>query len=191
MGTAIITGAGRLSYPHLLKSKANDRGEQIYSTAFLFPPDTDFGPYRAALKEAAVTRWGSDMAKWPKNLRGPDAVIRKCEDSDSYGAEFAGWHFINVSSKEAPGIIDRDKKEIGPETGTREVYPGRWARISINAFAYEAAGNKGVSFGLNNVQLLKHDQPLGGRKRANDEFDAWAGDDEDETRTKEAQDAGW
>lgn len=54
--------------------------------------------------------------------------------------------------------------------------------MTIDAFGYEAEGNKGVSFGLKNIQLLDNDDELsigGGRVSAESEFEAveGAGDD--------------
>ena len=49
------------------------------------------------------------------------------------------------------------------------VYPGRNVKASIQAFGYEAEGNKGVTFGLVNVQLLEDAEELvigGGRVSA-------------------------
>jgi hypothetical protein len=34
----------------------------------------------------------------------------------------------------------------------------------LNAYAYDQAGNKGVSFGLNNIMLVSKGQSLGGAK---------------------------
>ena len=55
-------------------------------------------------------------------------------------------------------------------------------RGSIQAFAYETDGNKGVTFGLVNVQLLDNDEELvigGARVSAETEFEntEGAGDD--------------
>jgi hypothetical protein len=53
-----------------------------------------------------------------------------------------------------------------------EVYSGAWYRAQVRAFAYENAGNKGVSFGLQNVQKLRDDDPLGsGRIPASKAFE--------------------
>lgn len=169
MAQKLIIGPGRLSFPNLFKAQANDRGEMRYSLAILLPPETDLKPVKAALAAAATEKWGADKAKWPKQMRGPDEVIRKCEEKDSY-AQFAGWHYINMSSSEQPGVIDAAKTPI---TDPREAYPGRWARVSAAAFAYDNK-TRGVSIGLNNVQLLKHDEALGGKPRAEDEFDTYA-----------------
>jgi hypothetical protein len=48
----------------------------------------------------------------------------------------------------------------------------------MNAYAYDVSGNRGVAFGLGNVQVLEKGEPLTSRARAEDEFDDWD-DDED------------
>jgi hypothetical protein len=170
--TSLIVGPGRLSYPHLLQSRENDRGEQRYSTTLLLPPDTDLGPLKAALKAAAVAKFGPDPAKWPRVMRRPEDVITPATDSNSYGPEFEGWSKINCSSASPPDIINAMLEKI---TAPADVYPGRWARISVNAYGYDNK-TKGVTLGLNNVQVLRHDDALAGRRRAVDEFDAIAED---------------
>jgi hypothetical protein len=53
---------------------------------------------------------------------------------------------------------------------------GDFIRVSVNAYAYDAAGNRGVSFGLNNVLLDRKGEPLGGsRPSAAQEFGIAAG----------------
>jgi len=147
--------------------------------AALIPPTVDLKALRHALKSAAVDKFGPDEAKWPKKMRRPEDVIKKCADSDHYQAdEFTGWHYVNCSTKEPPGIVDAALKPI---TERREVYPGRWANISVNAYGYDTSGNKGVTLGLNNVQLLKHAAPLGGATpRPQDDFEAVAVEDDAE-----------
>lgn len=44
-------------------------------------------------------------------------------------------------------------------------------------YAYNANGNKGIACGLQNLQKLEDGEPLGGRSRPKDDFDAV--DDED------------
>lgn len=170
MGKKIIIGPGRLSYPHFFKPQINDQGQERFSTALLIPPDVDRKPIIAALTEAAIETFGKDKAKWPKVMRKPEDVIRPCSDKEQYGPEFEGWYFINAASGEAPGVIDAVKEKI---TEPKEAYAGRWARISVNAYGYTKP-TKGVTFGLNNVQLLRHDQNITGRTRAEDDFDTMA-----------------
>lgn len=53
-----------------------------------------------------------------------------------------------------------------------EVYSGCYARVSLNLYAFNVDGNKGIAAGLNNVQKLGEGEPLSGRSRAEDDFTA-------------------
>ena len=58
-----------------------------------------------------------------------------------------------------------------------EVYSGVYGRASINLYAFNSTGNKGIACGLNNLQKIRDGEPLGGKSRAEDDFDT---DDEDD-----------
>lgn len=172
--TKIIVGAGRLSFVNLFTPKKNDQGKDVYSTALLLPPDYDLGPLKAALHAAAVEKWGENRAKWPQLKRPPEKVIRPAEESQWY-VGFPGWHFINATTQTSPGVVNASREDVHDPA---QAYAGRWARLSLNAFAYDKNG-RGVTLGLNNVQLTKHDEPLSGRTRAADDFDEYVDDSAD------------
>ena len=48
--------------------------------------------------------------------------------------------------------------------GSDDIVSGDFGRVSLNAYAYDQAGNKGVSYGLNNIMLLAKGDSLGGAK---------------------------
>ena len=58
-----------------------------------------------------------------------------------------------------------------------EVYSGVYGRASINLYAFNSNGNKGIACGLNNLQLIRPGEPLGGKASA--EADFATDDDED------------
>ncbi len=58
-----------------------------------------------------------------------------------------------------------------------EVYSGVYGRASINFYAFNSNGNKGIACGLNNLQKIRDGEPLGGKSRAEDDFATY--DDED------------
>ena len=58
-------------------------------------------------------------------------------------------YFINCNSKTAPQIVDLNGMPITDET---EVYSGCYARVSINFYAFNTNGNKGIACGLGNIQ---------------------------------------
>ena len=63
-------------------------------------------------------------------------------------------------------ILDRD-----------EVYSGCFSRVSLNFYAFNSNGNKGVACGLGNIQKIKDGEPLGGRTTASDDFTTLEDDD--------------
>ena len=157
-------GKGRLSFPHVFEPQETEYGLR-YSVTLLLPPDTDLQPIRDALLAAAEEEWGPDPKKWPARMRGPDDVIRPCSEKSLAGYE-PGWHFVAAASKQQPGVVDGLRQTV---TDPVAVYAGRWANISCNAFAYSNKST-GVSLGLNNVQLLQHDDAFG-RTSARQDFD--------------------
>ena len=82
--------------------------------------------------------------------------------------------FINANSATAPGIVDADRQPILERS---EVYSGVYGRASINLYAFNSNGNKGIACGLNNLQKIRDGEPLGGKSRAEDDF---ASEEEDD-----------
>ena len=87
---------------------------------------------------------------------------------------YANSYFINANSAAAPGIVDADRQPIIDRS---EVYSGVYGRASINFYAFNSNGNKGIACGLNNLQKIKDGEPLGGKSRAEDDFATDAEDD--------------
>ena len=86
---------------------------------------------------------------------------------------YANAYFVNANSATAPGIVDADRQSI---IDTSEVYSGVYGRASINFYAFNSNGNKGIACGLNNLQKIRDGEPLGGKSRPEDDF---AEEDED------------
>ena len=77
-------------------------------------------------------------------------------DTDNDGNVFAekwqytaGHYIINVSTKMQPQIVDA---QLNPITHPIDFYSGCYGRASINFYAYNSNGNKGITAGLNNLQ---------------------------------------
>ena len=51
-----------------------------------------------------------------------------------------------------------------------EVYSGVYGRASINFYAFNSNGNKGIACGLNNLQKIRDGEPLGGKSSAASDF---------------------
>ena len=80
---------------------------------------------------------------------------------------YANSWFLNANSTTKPGVVDKD---LNPILDTSELYSGIIGRASINFYAYNSNGNKGIAAGLNNIQKLADGTPLGGHSRAEDDF---------------------
>ena len=87
---------------------------------------------------------------------------------------YANSYFINANSAATPGIVAADRQPIIDRS---EVYSGVYGRASINFYAFNSNGNKGIACGLNNLQKIKDGEPLGGKSRAEDDFATDAEDD--------------
>ncbi|EAC6780062.1 TPA: DUF2815 family protein [Listeria monocytogenes] len=177
--TKVVTREVRLSFVHLLEPHAYEGQEEKYSTMILIPKSDEEtvakikDAQKAALEQGIASKWGG---KKPSNLK---TTLRDgdAEMDTEERPEFAEHYFMNVSSKTAPGILDKAKqKTVSPD----DVYSGVYARVSINFFAYNTAGNKGISAGLNNVMVLGKGDYLGGRASADSDFAEFEPLDDDE-----------
>lgn len=51
-----------------------------------------------------------------------------------------------------------------------EVYSGVYARVSINFYAFNSNGNRGIACGLGNIQKIRDGEPLGVKASAAEDF---------------------
>jgi hypothetical protein len=202
----------RMSFPALLAVRVQEENgvkKESYQLNMLFPPGTDHEAHKAALRAAASDKW-PDQTKRPKLKRGPNDVIRDFAEFNAASnkplpGDWAGWTFIRANAN-----VSHPPAVVGPVKGAdgkfpvvkepREVYGGRWARATLEAFAYDRKDGKGVTFGLLNVQLLKHDTKFGsGVSDPNKDFDnaseEWTGEASEDFGDKPKDDAagddGW
>ena len=68
-------------------------------------------------------------------------------------------------------------RTVQPILDRAEVYSGCYARVSINFYAFNTNGNRGIACGLGNIQKVRDGEPLGGRTNASAEFETLADDD--------------
>ena len=168
--TKVITGKVRFSYVNIFKSRSFQQGQDEKFSICLLIPKKDKktvqdikNAVQAAIQQGISEKWGG---KKPANLKLPlrDGDEERADEAE----EYEGMFFLNANSSQKPGIIDMYKNEI---LDPSEVYSGCWGRASINFFPFNSNGNKGVGVGLNNIQKLGDDEPLGGaRASAEDDF---------------------
>ena len=169
----IRSAEGRLAYvnlftPTVMKGEA-DTSKAKYQCSIVFPKGTDVTAIAQAIEAVAVEKFGTNYAKKHK-VRKP---FLNTEDYPKIGLDPAEFpFFVRVSSKDRPQIVDARMNNVGPDKA-EQVYSGRWAFVSLRPFAWEhSTGGKGISLGLQNVQVLRDDEPLGGgRTSADREFE--------------------
>ena len=160
MGTKVVTGLVRFSYPQVFTAKSINGGAEKYSVTLLIPK-TDKKTVKAikaaineAIENGIESKW---KGKKPANLWNPLRDGDEEKDIEE-NPEYEGMYFVSCKSNQRPKIVDKDLQEIlDPD----EFYPGCWGRASINFFPYNNTTN-GVAAGLNNLQKLKDDTRFGG-----------------------------
>lgn len=181
MATKVVTGLVRFSYVNIFKSRSFHEGQDAkYSICLLIPKEdkATIKKIKAAIEEAiqdgVSSKWGG---KKPSNLKLPlrDGDEERADEAE----EYENMYFLNASSNSKPGIVDKDLNEIlDPD----EVYSGCWGRASINFYAFNTNGNKGIGAGLNNIQKVKDGEHLGAaRASAESDFGDGFTDDTDDS----------
>ena len=156
----MITPEAILSFPSLVTPRPrSEGGEPVYSCSLLFTPAAqktpEFAKLKASVDEAAKERFDG---KLPAGLKSP---FRDGNEKDYVG--YAGTIYISPWSKKKPGIVD---EHVEPLLDLDRLYPGVIVRADIKAFAWAVSGNKGVSFGLNNLQIVRDGERMDGSASA-------------------------
>lgn len=177
--TKVITGVNtRWSYANVWDPKSINGGTPKYSVSLIIPKsDTaTINKIKAAI-QAAYEEGQSKLKGNSKSVPALSTLKTPLRDGDLERPDdpvYANAYFINANSSTAPGIVDADRQQIIDRS---EVYSGVYGRASINLYAFNTNGNKGIACGLNNLQKIRDGEPLGGKSRAEDDFDTEDDDD--------------
>ena len=177
--TKVITGVNtRFSYANIWDPKSINGGKPKYSVSLIIPKDdtVTVNKIKAAI-QAAYEEGQSKLKGNAKSVPPLSAIKNPLRDGDLERPDdpaYQNAYFINANSDTAPGVVD---KNLNPIIDRSEIYSGVYGRASINLYAFNSNGNKGVACGLNNIQKIRDGEPLGGKSRAEDDFAT--DDDED------------
>ena len=166
----------RISFANIWEPKAINGGDEKYSVSCLIPKSDKKTIARiqkaveAAKEDGKTRKWGG---KIPPNLKLPlrDGDIDRPDDEN-----YEDCFFLNASSKDAPQVVDR---KVNPILDPMMVYSGCYCNVSVNFYAFNANGNRGVAAGLGNIQFVRDGERLSGKASADADFDALEDDDED------------
>jgi hypothetical protein len=156
MGKKVVTGEVRLSYVNLFEPKSIVEGGPLkYGVSVLIPKSDKAEVSKIQRVIDDLIRESQDILKGTKGLRTP----LRDGDTEKDSEEYEDHWFINVSNKNQPIVVDENRQEI---INPREVYSGCFGRVSMNFFAYNKAGSKGIGVSLNAVQKTQDGESLGG-----------------------------
>lgn len=183
--TKVITGKVRLSYANIFEPKSINGSDPKYSVSLIIPKDDT--QQIEAIEEAinnAILAGESKLVgkngKVPGNIKLP---LRDGDEDRPDDENYANCYFLNANSAKAPAVVSLEKDRSTGKAislGEDDVYSGCYARVSINFYAFNTNGNKGIACGLGNIQKIEDGERLGGGSSAEDDFDFEEVDVEDD-----------
>lgn len=173
----IITPKGVVFYAqYLTEPHENDQGKLKYNLELCFPPETDLKLLKNAMAKVALENLDGDREAAKKYVEQRFLDPNGLESGKPRGKEFTGWVMIRASSDYMPDFIYPNGKKCPAESLKNECYSGRWLRATVNPYWYNVGKKRGVSLGLQNIQLLDQGTPIGFKKpEGEDEFGAVEG----------------
>lgn len=177
--TKVKIGKARASYVNVFHAKGVEGAEPKYSISLIIPKENKA---LVAQIEQAI----KNAFDYGKTTLGANAKLERIKTPLRDGGEerpddeaYKNAYFINASCKTKPGvsvfkgtkIVDGKKQNIIEALeDEEEMYSGCYVYASVNFYAYNTSGNKGIAAGLNNVLKVADGEPLGGRISAEADF---------------------
>ncbi len=171
----------RASFAWIFKPQPPMEGAQDptpkYGVTMLFDAKARATPAYKAMQALAITalkeKFGDKIVPdgngWFK-LKAGGALKNPFRDGAEKGEleGYEGMVFVAATSKMQPGLVGPDLQRI---ISDQDFVSGHYARATVTAYGYDKAGNKGVAFGLQNVQKLRDGEAFSGRTAAEQDFD--------------------
>lgn len=176
--TKVVTGVVRFSYLNCWEAKSINGGTAKYSVSIIIPKSDKrtVEKIKAAI-QAAYEEGQSKLKGNSKSVPALSILKTPLRDGDLERPDdeaYANSYFVNANSTTAPGVVDADRQTIIDRS---EMYSGVYGRASINFYAFNSNGNKGIACGLNNLQKIRDGEPLGGKASAEVDFATEEDDD--------------
>lgn len=173
IATKVLTGEVRLSYVNLTTPRAPQQGGDPKYSVTLLIPKTDAATVaninasmKAAYDDGVSKKWGGAHPQ-PKVLLHDGDGLRP--SGLPFGDECKGHWVLTASTKNKPQVVGIDNLDC--ELSPTDIYSGMYARVTINFFAYDTAGSKGVGCGLGNVLKTRDGEALAGGASAASDFE--------------------
>lgn len=165
--TKVVTDKVRFSYAHVFEpTSIEEGGTKKYNVSIIISKKNKnlIKKIEKAIENAKVEGTAKFGGKAPAKLKTP---LRDGDEDRPDDEAYENSMFINASSIRKPAIVDAD---LNPILDAEEFYSGCYGRASLNFYAFNANGNKGIAAGLNNVQKLEDGEKLSGGSTVEDDF---------------------
>ncbi len=169
---SITTGKVRASFAHVFQPHAAPGSNDAKYSITLLIPKTDAATLNAIYSAIELAK----QAGVQKTFGGvtPPVINTPIYDGDGtrpngepFGEECRGHMVLRASSREQPSVVDLN---VQPILNPADLYSGCYIRASIDFFAYNQSGNRGIGCGLNAVQKIEDGEPLTSRVTAAEAF---------------------
>ena len=169
--TRVVTGEVRFSYCHIWEPEAIEAGgDPKYSLSVLIPKSDTETIQRINAALSAVLVVGKAKLAGKTGTINTATLKLPTRDGDAERPDdeaYRGHYFVTVNSKMKPEIVDEFSNPIINQS---EVYSGCYGRVSINFYAFDFKGKKGIAAGLGNIQKLRDGTSLAGGVSAAEDF---------------------
>lgn len=178
--TKLLTPIFRVSFPSVFKPAPPMKGKDgvveankkpKYEVTMIFEPSTfspedktRFQAIREAIDAASVEAFKKSLKEVP-GARKPFRDGAEKTHLEGYGE---GKIFAKASSFGKPGVVASDGRT--PISDEEAFYAGCYARASVTFYSYNTAGNKGISFGLQNIMFVKDGERFDSRTDPEEDF---------------------
>jgi len=167
------TPVGTADYPNLLNPQQGRKpGEKpIYSVKILFTHEAMLTPEFKAMEESAELllqkKYTPEKFASLKKLNKLNTGIRR--DLDDGDDDKVYGSFVRLKTQWAPAVYDRFPDPEFPQspallTDPNQIYPGIQVVAAYKLYEYDTDGNKGVGFGLQEIQKVADGKPIVHRK---------------------------
>ena len=171
--TNVITSRVRFSYLNAFEAKPTPSGDLKFSACLLIPKSDTKGVEEIKRAIQAAVDKGIESNKFTAaNVKASTFKLALRDGDEEFkngdrGPEYQGHYFLNASSKNRPGIVDRNAR---PLMDPDEFYSGCYGHADINFYPFNTSGNRGIGVGLNNLMKWEDGERLDGRQSAEQAF---------------------
>lgn len=140
----------------------NPQGKPKYGTMALYTPFTDFSIFYAEYYRLCAAVFPEYYVAQYQQYSGLHSPFNDQANKLKYHGFTPGLTYMNHTSNFKTQIVDVNSNPI---VDPARIYPGVWAILALNAYAYGKSPpqpKKGVAFGLQGVMIIGDDEMLAG-----------------------------